>query len=67
MSATLQSQLNAARATVNALEFGTDAWETAMADVRSLVDQVNAAKPVKKFFSVDSGIYRTLLLNGRVI
>jgi hypothetical protein len=67
MSATLRSQLKAARATVNTLEFGTDAWESAMAAVRSLVDQINAAKPVEEFFSVDSGIHRTLLLNGRVI
>ena len=68
MTATaLQSQLKAARATVNTLEFGTDAWESAMVAVRSLVDQINAAKPVEEFFSVDSGIHRTLLLNGRVI
>jgi hypothetical protein len=64
---TLQSQLKAARAAVNALEFGTDAWEAAMVVVRSLVGQVNAAKPVQEFFSLDSGIHRTLLLNGRVI
>ncbi len=64
---TLQSQLKAARAAVNALEFGTDAWESAMVAVRSLVDQINAAKPVEEFFSVDSGIHRTMLLDGRVI
>ena len=66
-TATLQSRIKAARATVNAMEFGTDAWESAMVAVRSLVDQINAAKPVEEFFSVDSGIHRTLLLNGRVI
>ena len=66
MTTTLQSQLKAARASVNTLEFGTDAWESAMTAVRSLVDQINAAKPVEEFFSVDSGIHRTLLLNGRV-
>ena len=64
---TLQSQLKAARATVNALEFGTDAWEAAMVVVRRLADQINAAKPAEEFFSLDSGIHRTLLLNGRVI
>jgi hypothetical protein len=67
MANTANAQLKAARATVNSLEFGTDAWEAAMADVRRLVDQVNAAKPVEEFFSVDSGIHRTLLLNGRVL
>ena len=67
MANTTNAQLKAARATVNSLEFGTDAWEAAMADVRRLVDQVNAVKPVEEFFSVDSGIHRTLLLNGRVI
>ena len=66
-ASTLQSQLKSARAAVNALEFGTDAWEAAMVVVRSLVDQINAAKPVEEFFSLDSGIYRTLLLNGRVV
>jgi hypothetical protein len=62
-----QSQLKSARAAVNALEFGTDAWEAAMVVVRSLVDQINDAKPAEEFFSLDSGIHRTLLLNGRVI
>jgi hypothetical protein len=65
--AILQSQLKSARAAVNALEFGTDAWEAAMVVVRSLVDQINDAKPAKEFFSLDSGIHSTLLLNGRVI
>jgi hypothetical protein len=58
---------NAARATVNALEFDTDAWEAAMVAVRSLVDQISAAKPAEEFCSIDSGIHRTRLLNGRVI
>ena len=63
----LQSQLKAARATVNALEFGTDAWDAAMVAVRSLVDQISAANPVEEFCSIDSGNHRTRLLNGRVI
>jgi hypothetical protein len=67
MTNTTNAQLKAARATVNSLEFGTDAWEAAMADVRRLVDQINTAKPVEEFFSVDSGNHRTLLLNGRVV
>jgi hypothetical protein len=65
--AILQSQLKSARAAVNALEFGIDAWEAAMVVVRSLVNQINAAKPVEEFFSLNSGIHSTLLLNGRVI
>ena len=66
-NATLQSQLKAARATVNALEFGTDAWEAAMVVVRRLVEQHNACMANEEFFSLDSGVHRTLLLNGRVI
>jgi hypothetical protein len=64
---TLQAQLKAARAAVNTLEFGTDAWETAMAAVRHLIEQINTAKPVEEFCSIDSGIHRTCLLNGRII
>jgi hypothetical protein len=67
MTATLQSQLQAARVTVNNLDFGTDAWETAMAIVRQLAEQISAAKPAEEFCSIDSGIHRTQLLNGRVI
>jgi hypothetical protein len=67
MNATLQSQLQAARATVNNLDFGTDAWETAMAIVCQLVEQISAAKPAEEFCSIDSGIHRTQLLNGQVI
>ena len=66
-NAVLRSQLKAARATVNALEFGTDAWEAAMVVVRQLVDQHDAYLANEEFFSLDSGIHRTLLLNGRVI
>jgi len=64
---TLQSQLKVARATVNSLKFGTDEWEAAMVVVRNLVEQLNAYLANKEFFSLDSGIHRTLLLNGRVI
>ena len=66
-NAVLRSQLKAARAAVNALEFGTDAWEAAMVVVRQLVDQHDAYLANEEFFSLDSGIHRTLLLNGRVI
>jgi len=64
---TLQSQLKIARATVNSLEFGTNEWEAAMVVVRNLVEQLNAYLANEEFFSLDSGIHRTLLLNGRVI
>ena len=66
MTTTLQSQIKAARADVNALEFGTDAWEAAMAVVRELVDQISAANPADEFCSVDSGIHRTRLTSGRI-
>ena len=61
-TATLEAQLKAARAVVNSLEFGTDAWEAAMVIVRRLVDEVDAAKPAKEFCSIDSGIHRTLVI-----
>jgi hypothetical protein len=35
--------------------------------VRQLREQINPVKPGQEFFSVDSGIHRTLLPNGRVI
>jgi hypothetical protein len=67
----LQSQIKAAEAVVNAIDYSVDGWEAewdkAMVPLRQLRDQINAAKPVEEFFSVDSGIHRTLLLNGRVI
>jgi hypothetical protein len=63
---TIQAQLKTARATVNALEFGTDAWETAMAAVRGLVDQISAANDSEEFCSIDSGIHRTRTLSGRI-
>jgi hypothetical protein len=67
----LQSQIKAAEAVVNAIDYSADGWEAewdkAMVPVRQLRDQINAGKPAEEFFSVDSGIHRTLLLNGRVI
>jgi hypothetical protein len=38
-----------------------------MAAVRHLIEQINTAKPVEEFCSIDSGIHRTCLLNGRII
>ena len=70
-AATLQSQLKAAEAVVNAIDYSADGWEAkwdqAMASVRQLRKQINPAKLDQEFFSVDSGIHRTILPNGRVI
>jgi hypothetical protein len=66
-TATLQSDLKAARATVKSLQFGTEAWESAMAVVRQLVETIDAAKPAEEFCSIDSGIHRTRLLSGRIV
>jgi hypothetical protein len=65
-TADLQSELKAARATVNSLEFGTKAWKSAMVVVRQLVETIDAAKPAEEFCSIDSGIHRTRLLSGRI-
>jgi hypothetical protein len=65
-STALQSQLKAARATVKTLQFGTEAWDAAMVVVRQLVEQIEAAKPAEEFCSIDSGIHRTRLMNGRL-
>lgn len=64
---TLQAQLKTARAQVNMNDFGSDAWEANMAVVRDLVAHIDAAKPAIEFCSVDSGIHRTRLLDGRII
>lgn len=63
----LQAQLKAARAKVNMSEFGSDAWEANMSVVRDLAARIDAAKPAIEFCSVDSGIHRTRLLDGRII
>ena len=70
-TATLESQIKAAESVVNAIDYSADGWEAkwdkAMVAVRQLRDQISAAKPVEEFCSIDSGIHRTRLLNGRVI
>ena len=63
----MDKKLKAAREKVNSLQFGTQEWEDAMAIVRSLVEQIDSAKPKEEFCSIDSGIHRTRLLDGRVI
>lgn len=61
------AQLKAARAKVNRETFGTPAWEAAMQVVRNLVATVDAARPAEEFCSVDSGVHRTRLSNGKII
>lgn len=61
-----QKELKAARAAVNGLEFGTDAWEVAMEKVRALVAEIAAAAPAEEFCSVDSGIHRTRYADGSI-
>lgn len=67
----LQSQLKAAEAVVNAIDCNADGWQSrwdeAMVLVRQLRDQISAGKPDEEFCSVDSGIHRTRLPNGRVV
>lgn len=60
-------KLAAARQRVNELTFGTPEWEAAMVVVRDLCAQIDAARPREEFCSVDSGVHRTRLPNGRVV
>ena len=62
----MEKQLKAARAKVNALEFGTAEWEAAMEVVRGLVDKIAADAPAEEFCSVDSGIHRTRYADGSI-
>ena len=57
-----QTELQKARAAVNAETFGTPAWEAAMQVVRRLVEIENAERPAEEYFSVDSRVHRTFLL-----
>jgi hypothetical protein len=61
-----QQQLRKSREAVNREVFGTDAWELAMQVVRQLVDEINA-ESTEEFCSIDSGVHRTRLFDGRVI
>lgn len=53
----MNKALKAARAKVNALEFGTAAWEAAMAVVRELTEQQNAATDFGTYTSIDGDIF----------
>jgi hypothetical protein len=64
---TIAKKITAARKVVNTLSFGTPAWESAMQVVRDLVAEQSAQDTDTAFYSVDSGIHPTLLLNGQII
>jgi hypothetical protein len=61
-----KQQLKTARVAVNNETFGTEAWEKAMQSVRTLADTINLATK-EEFCSVDSGVHRTRISNGRII
>lgn len=55
---TSEQKLKAARAKVNAEAFGTEAWEAAMQDVRSLVEEINSQTVAKEpYHSIDGDIF----------
>jgi hypothetical protein len=71
ITSALHAQLEAARAVVNAIDYSAidwqQKWDDAMAPVRALTAQIDAAKPAEEFCSIDSGVHRTRLLSGRII
>lgn len=52
----IDKALKKARARVGGLEFGTHEWETAMAEVRKLVDLKNAATDFGKHVSHEGDV-----------
>ena len=67
----LKIQLKAAETTVNAIDYKAPGWQQkwdeAMIEVRRLRGLIEAGNPAEEFCSVDSGIHRTRLMNGRII
>lgn len=53
----MNKALKAARAKVNSVKFGTQAWEDAMAYVRALVEQENATAPKTPHTSIDGDVF----------
>lgn len=53
----MNKALKAARAKVNALEFGTEAWEAAMVVVRTLVDAEMTAAPKEPYISHEGDVF----------
>jgi hypothetical protein len=63
----LEAQLKIARAQVKMKDFGTEAFEQSMSVVRNLIEQIQLAQPVEEYCSIDSGVHRTRLPNGRIV
>lgn len=63
----LEKELAFARSKVNQFKFGTQEWENAMTIVRHLTERIDSAKPKQEFCSIDSGVHRTRLLNGKLV
>lgn len=55
---TTQQQLTAARQEVARHEFGTEAWEAAMAIVRALAEEIRLAAPRCEYISIDGDIFQ---------
>jgi len=64
---TLTERIKAARVVVNAQIEGTPEFNAACAIVRSLVSKQTAAAPAEEFCSLDSGIHRTRMMDGRCV
>ena len=54
---TTAQALKIARANVNKLTFGTPQWEAAMAEVRALVEAINAAAPRFEHTSIEGDVW----------
>ena len=54
---TTAQALKIARANVNKLTFGTPQWEAAMAEVRTLVEEINAAAPRFEHTSIEGDVW----------
>lgn len=55
---TTQQQLTEARQEVARHEFGTEAWESAMAIVRAMVEEIRLAAPRCEYTSIDGDIFQ---------
>lgn len=62
---TISEKIKAARKTVNALEFGTDAWESAMQAVRAMVSEQAATSPAFEYTSIDGNVFLKQAADGR--
>ncbi len=55
---TTKQQLTDARQEVARHEFGTEAWEAAMAIVRALTEEIRFAAPRCEYTSIDGDIFQ---------